>query len=258
MTKDDLSFIWEKALAKAALFFGYELKPFFPYQPQIIDVFALTVRDLLIRQPDIFFLQIGAHNGLDKDPIAPLVRRHHWSGLLVEPQKHVFAKLIENYAGEKQLLFENSAIAEKDGTFTLYAFDVGAEDSASMATSSRRHYLTLNSEGWHGKVKALEVPALSLRSLLDKHAVKRVDILQIDTEGYDYNIIKMIDFTRIKPQIIHFESNYLNRAQKTDCLRLLNEQGYSCLTLGIDSIAYLQPVDPSSADRLSMSRINAA
>jgi len=259
MTKDDLMFIGEKALAKGARLFGYELRPLVRYTPQIIDVFGLTVRDLIAEQSDIFFLQIGAHNGLDKDPIAPLVRKHHWRGLLVEPQKQVFAKLLENYAGEKQLLFENSAIAEKDGTFTLYAFEgVTDENPASMATSSRRHYLTLNSEGRRGKVTAIEVPALSLNSLLAKHRVDRVDILQIDTEGYDYNIIRMIDFTRIKPKIIHFESNYLNRSQKTECLRLLDEQGYAFLTLGIDSIAYLQPRDESSANRLSLSRISVA
>jgi len=257
MTRDDLSFIWEKALSKFARLFRYELKPVLSENPQIIDVFGLAVRELISQQDDIFFLQIGAHDGRDKDPVAPFVREHHWRGLLVEPQKQVFAKLLENYADEKQLLFENSAIAEKDGTLVLYAFEgVSPDNPASMATSSRRHYLTLNSEGRRGKVVAQEVPALSLESLLNKHHVERVDLLQIDTEGYDFNIIKMIDFNRIKPKIIHFESNYLNRSQKEECVRLLDKQGYAFLTLGIDSIAYLQPEAAFAADRLAFSRIS--
>lgn len=187
MTRDDLLFIWEKALAKAGRLLGYDLRPVVRHAPRSIDVFDLVVRDLMARQPEIFFLQIGAHNGLDNDPIAPLVRQHHWRGLLVEPQPHVFAQLLANYAGEKQLLFENAAIAEHEGTFTLYAFEgASADDPASMAASSRRHYLTLNSEGRRGTIKPMEVPALTLDSLLAKHAVERVDILQIDTEGYDF------------------------------------------------------------------------
>jgi FkbM family methyltransferase len=259
MTKDDLLFIWEKALAKGGRLFGYDIRPLVRHAPRSIDVFELVVCDLIAHQPDIFFLQIGAHNGRDNDPIAPLVREHHWRGLLVEPQKQVFTRLLENYAGEKQLLFENAAIAEREGTFTLYAFEgASAEDPASMAASSRRHYLTLNSEGRRGTITPIEVPALTLNGLLAKHGVERVDLLQIDTEGYDFQIIKMIDFNRIKPQIIHFESNYLNRSQKEECVRIFDAQGYSFLTLGIDSIAYQQPRDPSADERLAMSRINVA
>lgn len=66
----------------------------------------------------------------------------------------------------------------------------------------------------------------------------------------------MIDFSRIKPQLIHFESNYLNRRQKEECGRLFDAQGYAFLTLGIDSIAYLQPRDRTADERLAMSRIS--
>jgi FkbM family methyltransferase len=257
MTPDDLLFIWEKALAKGGRFLGFDVKPLVRHAPRSVDVFDLAVRDLMARQPDIFFLQIGAHNGLDYDPIAPFVREHHWRGLLVEPQKHVFAQLQANYAGEKQLQFENAAIAERAGTFTLYAFaGADAADPASMAASSRRHYLTLNSEGRRGSIKPMEVPALTLDGLLTKHGVERVDLLQIDTEGYDFQIIKMIDFNRIKPQLIHFESNFLNRRQKEECVRLFDAHGYSFLTVGIDSIAYQQPRHPSTDGRLAMSRID--
>lgn len=256
MDKDDFIFICEKALLKTSRFFGYELRPIIKQELSPIDVFSLAVRDLMSRQPEIFFLQIGAHDGLSFDPIGPFIRKHHWKGLLVEPQQKMFAKLVENYADEKQLLFENSAIAEQDGTLTLYGIaGVPAEDMASMAPSFRRHYITLNGAGLHGKIEATEVPALTLDSLLKKHRIDRVDLLQIDTEGYDFRIIKMIDFSRIKPQIIHFESNYLNHAQMGECSRLLHAQGYSLLTLGVDTIAYLQPEDESSAQRMKSSKV---
>jgi FkbM family methyltransferase len=256
MNRDDLSLIFEKAAARAAQVFGYDLKPRLTHTAPSIDIFDLAVRDLIARVPDIFFLQIGAHDGLTFDPVHEYVRQHHWRGLLVEPQPAIFAQLQKNYAGESQLLFENSAVAPQDGTLDLHVFEsADANDHASMLASTRKHYLQLNGDSARGTLKTLTVPALSLASLLAKHKIDRVNLLQIDTEGFDYEILQMVDFRRIKPEIIHFESNFLNRRQKSDCARLLGGEGYALLNLGIDTIACLQPPRETFAARASMSKI---
>jgi len=256
MNRDDFSLIFEKALARASQFFGYELKPHLSQPAPSIDILDLAIRDLMSREPDIFFLQIGAHDGVSYDPIHSYVKRFHWKGLLVEPQPAIFRKLQENYANEKQLLFENSAIARRDGTLELYCFEnANAADHASMLTSTRKHYLTMNGDGHQGALKAITVPALSLESLLAKHKVERVNLLQIDTEGFDFEIIQMIDFKRMKPEIIHYENNFLNRRQKSECSRILGGQNYSLLNLGIDTIAYLQPPREDFSQRAQLSKI---
>lgn len=256
MNRDDSSLIFEKALARAANLFGYELRPHLSHAAPSIDILDLAVRDLMSRVPDLFFLQIGAHDGLTFDPLHAYVRRHHWRGLLVEPQPAVFQKLRENYAGEPQLLFENSAIAAQDGTLDLHVFEgADASDHASMLASTRRHYLQLNGDRARGALRKITVPALSLESLLARHRVDRVNLLQIDTEGFDFEIIRMIDFRRIKPEIIHYESNFLNRRQKSECSRILGAEGYALLNLGIDTVAYLQPKRDDFAARANMSKI---
>jgi FkbM family methyltransferase len=256
MNRDDFSLIFEKALARASNLFGYELKPHLSHPAPSIDILDLAIRDLMSRQPDIFFLQIGAHDGVSYDPIHSYVTRFHWRGLLVEPQPAIFAKLRENYAEEKQLLFENSAIALQDGTLDLHCFEnANAEDHASMLASTRKHYLQLNGDNQQGALKTITVPALTLESLLGKHRVERVDLLQIDTEGFDFEIIKMIDFQRMKPEIIHYENNFLNRRQKSECSRILGDQNYALLNLGIDTIAYLQPTREDFNQRAQLSKI---
>jgi FkbM family methyltransferase len=258
MNRDDISLIFEKALARAAHLAGFELKPHLTHVAPSIDIFDLAVRDLMARLPDIFFLQIGAHDGLTFDPIHEYVRHFHWRGLLVEPQPAIFAQLQKNYAGEAQLLFENSAIAPQDGTLDLHVFEnADAADHASMLASTRRHYLQLNGDQIRGAVKKITVPALSLASLLAKHRVEKVNLLQIDTEGFDYEIIRMVDFTRIKPEIIHYENNFLNRRQRSECARLLDAQGYAMMNLGIDTVAYLQPSRETFAARATQSKIAA-
>ena len=256
MNRDDLSLIFEKALSRASQLFGYELKPRLSHAAPSIDILDLAIRDLMSRKSDIFFLQIGAHDGVSFDPIHDYVRQFHWKGLLVEPQPAVFRKLRENYADERQLLFENSAIASRDGTLDLHCFEnADAEDHASMLTSTRKHYLTMNGDNQRGALKTITVPALTLESLLTKHGVERVNLLQIDTEGFDFEIIKMIDFKRMKPDIIHYENNFLNRRQKSECSRILGEQNYALLNLGIDTIAYLQPPREDFSRRAQMSKI---
>ncbi len=256
MNRDDLSLIFEKALSRASQVFGYELKPHLSHPAPSIDILDLAIRDLMSREPDIFFLQIGAHDGVSYDPIHDYVRRFHWKGLLVEPQPAIFQKLRENYADEKQLLFENSAVAEKDGTLELHCFEnANAEDHASMLTSTRKHYLAMNGDGHRGALKTITVPALTLESLLTKHRIERVNLLQIDTEGFDFEIIRMIDFRRMKPEIIHYENNFLNRRQKSECSRILGAQNYALLNLGIDTIAYLQPAREDFRQRAQLSKI---
>ena len=256
MNRDDFSLIFEKALARASNLFGYDLKPHLSHQAPSIDILDLAIGDLMSRQPDIFFLQIGAHDGVSYDPIHSYVSRFHWKGLLVEPQPAIFAKLKGNYRDEKQLLFENSALSQRDGTIDLHCFEsAGAEDHASMLTSTRKHYLLLNGDRHRGALKTITVPALTLESLLAKHGVERVNVLQIDTEGFDFEIIKMIDFKRIKPEIIHYENNFLNRRQKSECSRILGQQNYALMNLGIDTIAYLQPPREDFRQRAQMSKI---
>lgn len=256
MNRDDLSLIFEKALARASALFGYELKPHLSHKSPSIDILDLAIRDLMSRQPDVFFLQIGAHDGVSYDPIHTYVTQFHWKGFLVEPQPAIFQKLKQNYANEKQLLFENSAIAQRDGTLELHCFEsADAEDHASMLASTRKHYLALNGDGHRGALKTITVPALSLESLLSKHQVKRVNLLQIDTEGFDFEIIKMIDFQRMKPEIIHYENNFLNRRQKSECSRILGGENYALLNLGIDTIAYLQPSSDEFKSREQLSKI---
>ena len=69
---------------------------------------------------------------------------------------------------------------------------------------------------------------------------KTIDLLQIDVEGYDYEIIKMIDFERVKPLIIHFEHGHLPIEQFEECLEVLIKQGYAIsVEDGGDTTAYI-------------------
>lgn len=75
------------------------------------------------KDPDFFFVQIGANDGLRNDPIHHYVRKYGWKGILVEPQSKVFSSLVKNYEGHSGLIFENVAIGEEDGEIELFTID---------------------------------------------------------------------------------------------------------------------------------------
>ena len=64
-----------------------------------------------------------------------------------------------------------------------------------------------------------------------------VDLLQVDAEGYDYEILKSIDFERIAPKILRFEYRHFSEPDLDECLRMLAGFGYQFMTEKLDLIA---------------------
>jgi hypothetical protein len=75
--------------------------------------------------------------------------------------------------------------------------------------------------------------------LVKKHGIQDVDILQIDTEGYDYEIVNTIPFNIIKPKIVRYEWKHLNDENRKESIMLLKRRKYKVLQFGIDNVALL-------------------
>ena len=227
------------ALALAARRRGYRIERIVDLGNSTFDIFELTVRDLMRRRPDLYFVQIGAHDGVDDDPIRPLVTHYRWRGLLVEPQPDVFAQLVRNYESEPQLILENVAIAGRDGTTTLYAPAKGPTQEAGTCLVSFSEEVVRRRIGPKAPIREIHVAALTLRSLLAKHGITRVDLLQMDAEGYDLEIIKMLDNAGVDPPpLIRFEYINLSNAVRKECFAHLASRGYRLARDEIDVIAY--------------------
>jgi FkbM family methyltransferase len=219
---------------------GFTLKRFEFPTDNPIDVLAILVQSRL--RPDFFVLQIGANDGKSDDPAWAIIRAHQLQALLVEPLPTMFAKLTENYSDQPQVTFENCAIAREDGEVTLY--HVRPDPSlppyvTRLASFSREVILrqrgTVPNIG--NFIEQISLPALSLRTLLKKHGIHRVDWLQLDTEGFDFEVLKMLWATPIRPEIICFECDHLSRSDKIACAAMLREVGYNYISLGRDTIA---------------------
>lgn len=204
--------------------------------------------DTVIRRklhPDFFFIQVGANDGKQFDPIRDYVRYYQWKGLLVEPVADYFAELQANYGDCPNLKLINAAIADYEGTVTIYR--VNPLDASlpkwkqGIASLHKEHHLR---SGTPDEVMIAEqVACLPLMSLLERHGVSSLDLLQIDAEGCDLSIIKSLDFSRIVPKILHFEHRLGNKVHSqeefSDVMGLLAARGYTLFVNQTDCLAYL-------------------
>jgi FkbM family methyltransferase len=205
------------------------------------DLLDLVLRDYLSKNEDFYFVQIGASNGIRGDQLYPLICQFHLKGLLVEPLPDQFEELKQNYADHPQLVFENCAIAEENGHRSMFRFvrNAAVPDWAYGLASFDRTHLTKFKDVEHlGKyVEEIQVPTMTYARLIDKHGIDHISLLHVDTEGYDFEILKMALEEDIYPEIINFEHEHLSAKDNLECKQRLLKNNYLFVKYGRDILA---------------------
>lgn len=191
---------------------------------------------------DFFFIQIGANNGRRFDPIYNVVQSLNLKGLVIEPVKDYYNELVENYKNSKVIPI-NRAIYEGNGKISIFRVKQDAdlpEWSKGIASLDPEHHKKSNTD----KENIVEevVEAITFEKLFKDYDVKNIDFLQIDTEGYDYNLLKLFPFEKFQPSIIHFEhglpNKIMNIEQISEITSLLLSFGYKTIMKEYDCIGY--------------------
>lgn len=235
--------IIKRLIQKFALRYGYEIRKAHPeaYEGvKVLSVLDLALRELAMRRgSEMTFIEIGANDGVDFDPLRPYIERYGMRGLLVEPQPAVYERLKQNYKNVSTVFFENCAIGSEEGILKLYYAKVDSDNQnfATTLASSNRATIERYARSVGGSVVELDVPCITPNSLLAKHGLTQVDILQIDTEGMDFEILKAFDLKKTAPSIIHYESGQLSPIEQEKSYRYLSKQGYEVITQAGDTIA---------------------
>ena len=212
-----------------------------------IELLPLLVDSMRATRRDFFVLQVGANDGHSDDPIASIVRSRGLRALMVEPVPAMFDLLADFYRDQPNVVCENCAVGHEDGSATLYYVrpDPALPEYVRRIASFSRDVILKQRRvvpNIGAYIDTLQVPTLSLETLLAKHQIDRIDLLQVDTEGFDYEILKMLWATPLRPPIINFESAHLSRSDKLACAEMLKRDGYRYLNVGqFDTLAVRNP-----------------
>jgi FkbM family methyltransferase len=215
------------------------------YRPTSKDLLARRLKYLLNGKPGIFFVQIGSNDGLHNDPIRKLVLNHpDWQGIFVEPVPGLYERLVNNYKFSSRFIFENVAIGETSGVCEFHFVSEAAKKLPDLpgwydqlGSFNKEHIL----KHFDGKlapfIVSQPVTTLPLGDLLARHHVKKLDLLHIDTEGFDYKVLSTLDFSIYHPRVILYEHEHLSIDEKAQALALMRENGYITSEYGGDTIA---------------------
>jgi FkbM family methyltransferase len=212
-------------------------------QAELAFDLEFVLAHLMLSKPDPFFIQIGANDGKTHDPLYKFVTEFGWSGILLEPLPDVFERLQANYRDRPNLKLLNAAIAEDDGSRVFYTVRPGPDTHhlAHQYSSFRRDVIekqTAFVPDIVDRVVETRVRCISMKTLLAEVAGRHVDLLLIDTEGFDYEILKMIDFSVLRPAVICFERAHLSPQDQEAAVQRLIAEGYRLTCDNLDFIAY--------------------
>lgn len=216
------------------------------------ELWTKLLARLCMASSDVFFVEIGANDGVSFDPLHAYIVRHCWRGLLVEPLPDLFYQLTETYRQYTGLIFENVAIADIPGYRDMHRVSPEGLSNGALPDWAKgiasffnnRNALggyrvpTLAFEQIRPYITIQKVPCDTLDNVLLKHNVTKIDVFQVDVEGYDYHVLKQLDFRRFQPSIIRIEWFNLPDDEKCLALELLRSHGYRIHLSKTDLIAW--------------------
>jgi len=156
------------------------------------------------------FFQIGTNDG--NDLFRELVIKHAPDCIiLVEPNKFLIDEIKKNYNNIKNVYIYNNAIYYNDDEIVELYIPAKNGIIGSRADNGivygHVHFSLLPMNDWGNKTDMIKIKSESITfdKICSIHNISNIEYLQIDTEGFDSEIIKMIDLSKYKINKIRFE-----------------------------------------------------
>jgi FkbM family methyltransferase len=208
-------------------------------------------------------VQIGAYVGnTPNDPLWGFFQHHKVNpihglkAVLVEPIGEYCEKLRLNLGNIPGVAVENCAIAESAGEremtrLSVNPVDHGMPEWLAQLSSLKPGYVD---SFWSGPEVAgygkqyydfvkkhtvtERVRCMTFAELFAKHEIGRIDLMQIDVEGYEFELLKTLDFKTHRPRFINLEYVHLGE-NEWPCWQLLKGHGYALEDVGEDTFCTL-------------------
>ena len=139
--------------------------------------------------------------------------------LLIEPVKYNFDQLKNRFENYRNIIFENIAIGDKNELIDFFHVLESSIDkhkkhwASGIGSFSKEHILKHRTKRFQiteEDIKCIKIKAITFNKLVEKYKIEYINKLIIDAEGFDYNIIKSIDFKKIFIKEIIFEKKHLS------------------------------------------------
>ena len=142
-----------------------------------------------------FYVDAGCYHPLHLNNTYLLFKKK-WSGINIDLSK--FSVALFNYIRPNDLNV-NAAVSNKDEEVIFYY-----QKKLSQLTTIKK---AISKERMQGQIKEKKIKALSLTKIIDNSKFKnrKIDFLNIDIEGADFEALQSLNFNTYRPKIICVE-----------------------------------------------------
>jgi FkbM family methyltransferase len=188
------------------------------------------------------FVQIGAHEASgDAEPsLLSAVCRHR--GVLVEPQPALAAALRDRFKSDPGMQVVECAVGDSKGALPFYFVDDplrALPDWVSQIASFDKSHLEKfihQVPRLREYLREVQVEVDTPDGICRRHGIERLDLLMIDVEGWDWNVIRLFPFERIRVELVVFEHRHLSREHRCAAVRRLLSLGFRVQVLSNDVV----------------------
>ena len=164
---------------------------------------------------DGVFLELGACDGLLYSNTMFFEKYLGFSGILIEPVKEFYDKLIKNRPNNRCY---NNAISSNKSDVDILVNGAVSGIKQNMAKTFI--------DGWHSKSSIRKVKTKTLSNIFQEKGIEYIDFFSLDVEGGELDVLKTIDWKNITIYLICIELDGHNKEKNNKCRKILIENGF--------------------------------
>ena len=182
---------------------------------------------------------LGAHTG---EYLKDLIKNYINSKiLLVEPVPYNFELLEKEYKAFENIIICKKAILncrKKDNFYYVKKDSIlklGKHWASQIGSFDKNHILNHRNKRFkiqEEDIQQIDIEFITFEDLMMKYSINLVDKLQIDVEGAEYEIMKSIDYKKIRINNIifeakHFDGTFVEGKKLQEVKEILISNGYT-------------------------------
>ena len=166
---------------------------------------------------DFGLVVIGAHFGVWLE--GEIAKYKNQNILLVEPVPYNYEILKKKFSKKKNIFICTSAVFSENTKKNFFFVKgssiskLGKHWASGIGSFKKDHILNHKSKRFQitdDDIDEILIEFINFETLIKKFKIKKIDRLQIDVEGAEFDILNSIDFDRINIKSILFESKHFD------------------------------------------------
>ena len=167
------------------------------------------IKSALNTQKPISLIDVGSHKG---EYISSIKKNFHIDKIYgFEPNDEIFNNLKKNFSSNKIQLYNYGISNEKGEVFLNKNIESSSSSINELNINSKyykKKFFLLNFLKLKDVTTKSKIQVMRLDEFMNKNNIKKLDLLKIDTEGFEYNAIKSIGSRIYDIKLIHIEHHF--------------------------------------------------